>query len=395
MKKILIISLLGFFIGSNLNAEDLDYAIAFEKSPTMAMLQKKSNKKDKLIFIDCFTTWCGPCKWLAKNVFTDPKVGEFMNENFVSAKIDMEKGEGIEIAKKYGIRAYPTLLFLDSEGNMVHRICGAGDSEKFLEGAKLAMNKSERLGAYVSKYKSGERSNEFLSDYLIKCSQACMNDDEALANYWENQSEEDLISATNWKMYEAFVRDINSEQFTYLLANHKKFAAKNGKENVDKITEYAYQRAFSKAIYAKEDKEKKFNEVKTHIDNTTLLNKNKIIFSAMMNKARAEKNWNMYGNTAVMYVNTYLKENSTQLNSYAWSFYENIDDERMLAEALKWANKSVELNEQYMNMDTKAALLFKLNKKQEGLKAAKRAIELAKENGEDYKGTSELIEKYK
>lgn len=64
----------------------------------------------KPVFIDCFTTWCGPCKWMSANIFTDPAVAEYYNENYICLKIDMEKGEGLDIAKNYKIRAYPTLL---------------------------------------------------------------------------------------------------------------------------------------------------------------------------------------------------------------------------------------------------------------------------------------------
>ena len=55
---------------------------------------------NKPIFIDCYTTWCGPCKYLSTSVFPDKKVGEFYNENFICLKFDMEKGEGLDIAKK-------------------------------------------------------------------------------------------------------------------------------------------------------------------------------------------------------------------------------------------------------------------------------------------------------
>ena len=64
----------------------------------------------------------------------------------------------------------------------------------------------------------------------------------------------------------------------------------------------------------------------------------------------------------------------------------------MLKKALKWAEQSVELDSQYYNNDTLAALYFKLRKKKKGIRAAEQAIELAKANGEDYGPTQEILD---
>ena len=69
--------------------------------------------ENKLVFVDVMTSWCGPCKMMARDVFPQKKVGDFMNEKFVCLKIDAEKGEGIEIAKTYKVNAYPTFLLLN------------------------------------------------------------------------------------------------------------------------------------------------------------------------------------------------------------------------------------------------------------------------------------------
>lgn len=116
--------------------------IIFESGTLSEALQKaKKNKKSRnLVFLDCYTTWCGPCKYMANNVFTIERVGNFFNDNFVNVKIDMEKGEGIELAKKYQIKAYPTFLILDSDGNEINRIVGGGEADQFIEKVKGALD---------------------------------------------------------------------------------------------------------------------------------------------------------------------------------------------------------------------------------------------------------------
>ena len=75
-------------------------------------LLAKAKKENKLIFLDAYTEWCRPCIMMAKNVFTQDKVADFYNEHFVNVSMDMEKGEGPLIGKKYKISAYPAFLFI-------------------------------------------------------------------------------------------------------------------------------------------------------------------------------------------------------------------------------------------------------------------------------------------
>ena len=97
---------------------------------------KKAAKENKLAFVDCYTTWCGPCKLLAKNTFPDKELGAYFNQKFVSIQIDMEKGEGPDLQKKYDVSAYPTLLILDKDGNMLHKLMGYRDAQTLLKEVK-------------------------------------------------------------------------------------------------------------------------------------------------------------------------------------------------------------------------------------------------------------------
>jgi thioredoxin-related protein len=90
--------------------------------------------------MDAYASWCGPCKLMEKNVFTDKNVADFYNKNFINVRIDMEKGEGKELAMKYGVRSYPTFLFLNAEGEIVGKELGYIKSEEFLELGKKNNN---------------------------------------------------------------------------------------------------------------------------------------------------------------------------------------------------------------------------------------------------------------
>jgi thiol:disulfide interchange protein len=110
---------------------------------TFEQALKEAAKKKKVIFVDAYTTWCGPCKMLNNSTFKDVKAGEFFNENFINIKIDMEKGEGPAFAMKYSVRAYPTLLFINAKGEVVHKSLGYKDADMLTEEGKIALAKGK------------------------------------------------------------------------------------------------------------------------------------------------------------------------------------------------------------------------------------------------------------
>ena|SRR5690554_5192392 len=97
---------------------------------------QKAKKEDKLIFLDAYAVWCGPCKLMDRTTFKSEKVGAVFNKNFINIKIDMEKGEGIDIARKYQVRAYPTMMLINKEGKVEKRILGAVQDTQLLEEVK-------------------------------------------------------------------------------------------------------------------------------------------------------------------------------------------------------------------------------------------------------------------
>lgn len=178
---IISLSLLLFFFTSRVNAQDKPgTGICFFEGSYAALLQE-AQRQQKMVFIDVYTDWCGPCKQMDQQVFPLKAVGDKYNPLFISYKLNAEKGEGVALAKKFNIGAYPSFLYLDNNGYLVHKVAGEGPAEVFNTHADKATtlladkNRPSRLEAA---FNAGDRSPGFLRTYIS--SKARLNMDNTL-----------------------------------------------------------------------------------------------------------------------------------------------------------------------------------------------------------------------
>ena len=135
--KILVLLSIALMLGMNANAGDKAASkkqdgIHFDKASWEDILEK-AKTENKSIFLDLSTPWCGYCKRMKANVFTDSEVGSYYNANFINVSLDAEKGDGKALAKKYGVNGYPTFVFLNPDGSLSQQESGYHKASKFLE----------------------------------------------------------------------------------------------------------------------------------------------------------------------------------------------------------------------------------------------------------------------
>ena len=165
MRKLLFLLVLAIANATGIYAQS--EGINFHHELTWAQATAKAKAENKLIFIDFYTQWCGPCMNMAQNVFTLPSVGAFYNSTFVNLKIDAERGEGVTLAKKFGVRSYPTYAFIDpATEQMVHRSGSRQTPEQFIRTGKDALVPTRRSFYLQEQYSKGNRDRAFLIDYI-------------------------------------------------------------------------------------------------------------------------------------------------------------------------------------------------------------------------------------
>ena len=222
------------------NFRDLSYEQALEQAKL----------ENKLLFIDCYTEWCGPCKKMMNEVFPQKAAGDFFNPRFVSVKFDMEKGEGKELSKKFDVHAYPTFLIVRTDGTVQHKLTGSSDLEGFIERVQKGLEEENTLPYQHQLYAKGEMSKQQLLAYKECLSEA--NDKEKAAQIYnellEQLSDSDKMQKEFWGIYEDRSCQIGTPLFNYLLSNLTSIRENVGAEKVDNYLFPKYQKALNDYI---------------------------------------------------------------------------------------------------------------------------------------------------
>lgn len=396
--------------------------VAFFEGTWGELLQKAATEK-KPVFVDCYTDWCGPCKWMTKNVFPNDTAGAFYNARFINYKLDMEKGEGPEVAKQYAVKAYPTLLYVDAGGKTLHKSVGRLNVEEFIAEGAIALDPSQQLEHLSALYEKGERGSDFITRYADRLYKAGDREKagEIVNHYLAAVPEQQLAEKKNWDLIKQYVREYDNNIYQYVWKNRSIFKEAYP-DDVDGFLNMGATRSLR--VAGKQHDEKKLAELLDVLlqTKTPEASADRTELWARRQFYEAAKQWDKYAELTEVYVQKeyykmilshtpetdtmlkkmnktyeqYITENSANmLNNDAWTFYEQVDDTALLAKAEQWAKLSVQLHESYYNLDTYAALLLKQGKKKEGKAMAKKAIAKAKESGIGYNSTEELLKKYK
>lgn len=213
MLKIALLSLIHFSIYAS--------GITFTEDNWDKILEK-AKKQDKIIFLDAYAEWCGPCKLMSAKVFTDSEVGFYYNKNFINVKIDMEKGEGLKLRSQYQVTAYPTLLFITPTGEIIQKKVGALNANDFLLLGKSAFRNYDRSDYYAKQYEEGNREIDFLIAYVKSLNNVEKSPIKVANNFLNNHNgpftEDELLL-----IYEAAF-EVDSKVFEELLNNYKEIS---------------------------------------------------------------------------------------------------------------------------------------------------------------------------
>ena len=393
------------------------------------LMQAKAQKK--LIFVDIYTAWCGPCKEMDKKTFTDVSVGDKFNARFINYKVDAEKGFGITLAKRYNVTSYPTCLFVDPSENLIYKQEGLLRAPDLVKEADMVLNNqanAKPLYALDKLYENGRRDTEFLNEYIAVRSLYDRIDNRDLVEEYVKSLTPIQYSAD--KTLRIIVNNgfkIDGKAFELLLKFREKAESlfEGGVEKVNRAFSQSINEVFDVALKGKNQAlfDKALSANLKALPNTAdrVNDKNKLAFYLAMKDVNkfseaAEQYLDQYvmfvqiesirkqdlweyekimqnyklgvrdsvGAGAAMYQNLKLNAKNTmarltaaELNEVVKAFYDQVEDKTKLKKATEWAKRSLELVETPDAYHSYAQLMLKMGDKQMAMDIEQKAYDVA------------------
>lgn len=354
--------------------------IEFEKNPTFEKLKAKAKKEKKLIFIDAYTTWCGPCKWISANIFTDKDVAAYYNKNFINAKFDMEdQGEGSTIGELYKVMCYPNLLFIDSDGKLVHRIAGAEqDPQFYIQLGEIAKSSDKNFSFIEANYRQNPSDPQLFRAYLTAVSNTCLDYQNELETFLSSLNENDYIKEDNWKIITENVTDFNSKTTRYIADNANQFSEKYGDEVVGFLYSTFQQTAYD-LLNESEFQLDKYNSLIQSAKTMDIEIISSLLPIFQVYSFERQSDWeNLF---EYLMINGDSILDSDNKNRYSYLIAENSSSEIYLKKAEQWMKEVLadSEGENWNALDTYAHVLFKMNRTREALEIAEKSLETGEE----------------
>jgi thioredoxin-related protein len=380
MKKLVIISLI-MISNAVAFAQQLEY---FKGSWQQA--NELAARENKFIFVDAYTEWCGWCKVMDKEMFTDPDVIDILKNSFIPMKIDFEDSLGIVLGMKFRVWAYPTTMVFNPYGQLTGKFSGyTDDHTKYLEFLKNNLQiKQEKVFGFDSR-ELDLPYPEFYSRVFLKGKDRKWPEKSTVTEYLQRQ--EDLSSEINWSVILRF----NPSSFEdHVIQNLEKYSSLYGKdetddylygviyENIRKAADSSDQASLDKAMnlcaYLEKPEEERV--------------------SLMMTYCRMTKDWKGYTDALQAFIDMHGFKDLMTINNSCWTIFENADDKEILLKASEWMKQVIGAEPIWMYLDTYAALLYKSGNLEEALQYADKALQAGEqEKQEDMSSTKELREK--
>jgi thiol-disulfide isomerase/thioredoxin len=349
----------------------------------------EAQKEDKIVFVDSYAQWCGPCKKMAKNVFTQSEVGDFFNANFINLKLDMEQADGRTFGAKYPVSAYPTLFFLDSQGNILKKITGGQQAEALINYGELAIKSYDKSEAFEILYNEGKRDYKLMVDYVRELNKVDKPSAKISNEYLEsnpdiNKNEKaaflmQAVTEADSKMYDQLI-DLRSEAIA--TSSEEAYAEKINSatmKTVQKAVEYDYKDLVEEAIVQYEKAE--------------IGDKKKFQSEAYLEYYALSGNYTEWKKLSQSYLKKYGKKDiesyPSHLQTIKTTFYHNEDATQYAIDIYK---ELIKKDDSTANYNEYIQFLAKAKQKEEAAKVIKEAIKKAKSRDEDITNLERMLD---
>ncbi len=366
-------------------------SIKFEDTDFQTILAK-AKKEKKLIFMDAFAAWCGPCKMMEKNVFTDAKVADYYNKNFINARFDMEKGEGRTLAQKYSVRSYPTFLFLNGDGEAVGQELGYIESSEFIKVGERYNKPGNTQGSLQERFDKGDRDPDFLISYFKTAVQTNPIKAKMAAEAYFKAKKNLEFSADEINMLFGSIQSNQDLNYQYIVNNKDVLSKYIGNDN---YSQFIFRVNIQKIIQDATNVDKKTFDEQLYIKEAS-----KYISAEEVQKSlsiiklsfyQSVQNWKEYEKAALDVFKTGDGFSAEDLLTAAKNFSDHITTKSSLERASMWAEKALMTEDSFRTNAMVATLYNKIGKKNEAKSFAESAVAHSKGQSVDLTELNKII----
>lgn len=379
--------------------------VYFEHNLSWDEIVQKANKEHKYIFVDCYATWCGPCKVMTDSVFTNDKLGNYMNENFLSVKLQMDtssmdndqikswRAKASEFQKVFHISILPTYLFFSAEGKAVHKDIGLMDARDFqLNVANSALNRTTQYYFKIKHYRElGLTSTQVLDlaqhaseigDYADACNIAR---DEVNNHLLRRASDVNKATLDTVARFYKFL-NITDRPFELAWRQPQLINRIMGKGYAESSMDYfIYKFYYSELIENSMHSGKRpiFDNIQRMITNRYGYHRGEVTtIRAKVIWYQYKKDWNSYLKFLLIQIKNSPSNNAMALNNNAYEIFKYSSKSSQLKEGLKLANSAINnINGSDAGLlaaltDTKANIVYKMGMKREAIQLETEVLKL-------------------
>lgn len=394
---------------------DVNDGVKFEDMVSWESVKMKALEEDKYIFVDCYTTWCGPCKMMDRDVYSNKIVGDSVSKKFISIKLQMDTSKNDEdrikqsyplskeFREKYRVQAFPTYLFFTPKGVLVHEATGYRTVKDFLDLLDIASNPKKQYYNLLALYKQGNKDIP-LDELAILVKESGQKELARQIAIDYKQVLDKMVDSIAFRKnnllflgHFPFLISSVDRYFNFLLKHQ------NETDSILDLSQFSLR--FVKNIITREELQDKIYKNGVLYDKTPNWRKiernikrkygeyysNLIIPGYKLSFYSSTKNWSKYSKLFSLSIKDELRshnisfdkkiENIVKLNGAAWMIFKKSNKRNVLKSALKWSTLSIELNDKIKDSvvitniyDTKASILYKLNKKKQAIATEEMAI---------------------
>lgn len=402
--------------------------IKFSEGLSWKQIKEKAQTENKYIFVDCYATWCGPCKMMDKNVYPNDSAGSEINSDFIAVKVQMDTSkndnaaiqawyaDAKEINRQYAVTAYPTFLFFSPQGKLVHEAIGYYDVKNFIALAKDALNPQKQYYTLLENYRSGKKDYTGMA-YLATTAATLGDEDNAkqigmdyIDNYLSHLSKDKLFTKDNIQFLAMYASDTKSSAFRLLYNNGERIkkVMNTNPYYIPSIVGYVITReeidpeviAATKSATAVPDWNKLNTAIRKKYNNYYA---DRLVREAVIRWYGYKKDWPEYTRNIALLLDKYAVNMSNyDINSQAWNLCQISKADNEIAIAAKAMERVVRTEKDSANMlpasiDTYANLLYRLGRREEAIREEEKALYYATnyEKGRIEKENKVTLEKMK